>query len=290
MTYRLFLGDPAYSSWSMRAWLLFDRAGLNPAIDWVDFSLGSAGAQLGAVPPARLVPCMVTPEGTAVWESLAIAEELACRHPEAGLWPAESAVRAVARSLAAEMHAGFAALRGECPMNLRQAFTGVTPSEAVRADLDRLVEIWDHARSVCAGEGPWLCGDWSIADAFFAPVAARIAGYGLEMPGPARAYVAAHLAEPGFRRWRAMGMARGATLARYAQPHATTGWPGPVPLPAKACDAGTPVNAQCPFSGGAVTHLAQIDGRIIGFCNAFCRDKVVADPNAWPEVARLLDG
>ncbi|MFV0359755.1 glutathione S-transferase [Tropicimonas sp.] len=290
MTCHLVLGDPAYSSWSMRAWLLFDHAGLKPRITWLDFTLGSAESQLSAVPPARLVPCVIGDEGTVIWESLAIAEELAACHPAAGFWPGNVAARATARSLAAEMHAGFPALRNDCPMNLRTAYAGVDVSGPVAADLTRLAEIWRHARRVAGGEGPWLCGHWSIADAFFAPVAARIAGYGLDIPPDARAYVDAHLAHAGFRRWRAMGLVRGTTLERYARPHAVAPWPGPAPRPARAVDAGRPENTRCPFSGGPARWLAELDGRVIGFGNAFCRDKVVADPDAWPEIVQLLNG
>lgn len=101
--------------------------------------------------------------------------------------------------------------------------------------------------------------------------------------GPqAAAYVAAHLADPHFRRWRAMGFARGTTLARYARDVATTDWPGPRPHPAHVVDHGPAENDACPYSGDPVTHFLEVDGRIFGFCNAFCRDKTLHDPDAWP--------
>lgn len=290
MTYDLILGDYAYSSWSLRGWLLLDRFGLPYRTRLLDFNAeASVAEQLADLAPARTVPTLVTPEGAIVSDSLAIAEELANRHPEAGLWPADPRARATARTLAAEMHSGFAALRAACPMNLRTAYKGVTPSEAVRADLERIETLWNHARAACRSSGPWLCGDYSAVDAFFAPVAARIAGYGLPVSESAAAYAAAHLADPAFRRWRAMGLVRGATLAWYAKPHATTVWPGPVGGPARALDAGTPENAACPYSGKPVTHLMQYEGRTFGFCNAFCRDKTVADPEAWPAFTALMD-
>jgi glutathione S-transferase len=287
MTYDLILGDYAYSSWSLRGWLMFERFGLPRNTTMVDFKKGGVPEQMPGWTPAKTVPAMRTSEGAILGESLAIAEELASRHPEAGLWPKGAKPRAVARNLAAEMHAGFTALRGECPMNLRLAYTGVEPPEAVQADLRRLELIWDHARETCQPEGPWLCGDYSAADAFYAPVAARIAGYGLSVSPSAQAYVAAHLADPAFRRWRAMGLVHGETLNRYAKPHDLTDWPGPAPLPAKAVEAGTPENATCPYSGRPSTHLMQLGARIFGFCNAFCRDKTVADPEAWPEFMAL---
>ena len=286
MTYDLILGDYAYSSWSLRGWLLFERFGLARRTSMVNFKQGGVPEQMPDWAPARTVPAVRTPEGAILTDSIAIAEELAQRHPEAGLWPADPLARATARSLAAEMHAGFAALRGDCPMNLRLAYTGVEPSVAVEADLRRLEVIWDHARAVCAPEGPWLCGEYSVADAFYAPVAARIAGYGLSVSDSAQAYVAAHLADPAFRRWRAMGLVHGEVLNRYKKPFATTGWPGPAPLPARAVEA-TPENATCPYSGKPSTHMLELEGRVFGFCNGFCRDKTVADPAAWPAFMAL---
>lgn len=285
MTHTLLIGDYAYSSWSLRAWLLFDRFGIPVRSTMIDFDAGDVAGQIAQHAPARTVPTLLLPEGVAVSDSLAIAEELATRHPEAGIWPTDPAARATARTLAAEMHAGFAALRGACPMNLRAAYLGFQPDAAVLGDLRRIEEIWAHAFDRFGG--PWLCGDYSAADAFFAPVAARIAGYGLPVGDRAAGYVAAHLADPAFRRWRAMGLVRGATLARYARDHARTDWPGPTALPARAVQDGTPENAACPYSGKAPTHLLELDGRIFGFCNAFCRDKTMADPEAWPDFQRI---
>ncbi len=282
MAYELFIGDRAYSSWSLRGWLLFDRFGIAVTTRLVDFDKGPVADQLSELAPARTVPTLRTADGALISESLAIAEELASRHPDAGIWPAEQRARATARTLAAEMHAGFSALRAECPMDLRRCYVGHHPTDAVAADIARIETIWDHARRTCGGDGPWLCGDYSAADVFYAPVAARIAGYGLPVSDAARAYVGAHLAEPGFRRWRAMALVQGADLARYAQPYATTAWPGPEPLQAAAVEAGPSENAACPYSGRPVTHFLSAGGRTFGFCNAFCRDKTAADPAAWP--------
>lgn len=294
MDYTLYLGDYSYSSWSLRGWLLFRRFGIptdiQTDIHLVDFDIAPVADQMAAWPPSRTVPTLVTSDGAVIWDSLAMAEELATRHPDAGLWPTDPAARACARSLAAEMHSGFGALRGACPMNLRLAYADVTPSDAVQADLTRIEALWDFARSRfgTADAGPWLCGAYSVADVAFAPVAMRIAGYGLPVSDATRAYVQAHLDDPALRRWRAMGLVRGSGLARYAQPHAQVPWPGPAPLPARAVTDGTPENDACPYSGDPVTHLLTIDNRIFGFCNAFCRDKTVADPAAWPDFMALL--
>ncbi|MDU8909649.1 glutathione S-transferase [Aestuariicoccus sp. MJ-SS9] len=287
MTATLFIGDYIYSSWSLRGWLFFERFGLAVRTKRVPFDQGSVADHMTALAPARTVPAMVTEDGAVVWDSLAIAEELASRFPEAGLWPQDPRLRALARSLAAEMHSGIADLRNDCPMNLRTAYTGVRPSTAVRADVARIAALWDHA--LTQSGGPWLCGGYSVADAVYAPVAARIAGYGLPVDEPAQAYVARHLADPAFRCWRAMGLAGGATLQRYQRDHSPAPWPGPEPLTAAPVESGTPENDACPYSGKPVTHLARIEGRVFGFCNAFCRDKTVADAAAWPAFMALFD-
>lgn len=287
MTDKLYIGDPAYSSWSLRGWLLFEKFGLEHDTIWVDFHEGSVADQLAEIAPARTVPALQTDDGAVVGESLAIAEELASRYPSAGIWPDTPKERAIARTLAAEMHAGFGALRTACPMNLRLAYEGFDVSDEVMEDLGRIELIWNHAREGCEGEAPWLCGAYSAADAFYAPVAARIATYGLPVSETATDYVAAHIADPAFRRWRAMGFARGQTLARYAMDLKERPWPGPTPLEARAVESGPSVNDKCPYSGGSVTYFMEAGGRIWGFCNAFCRDKTVPDPLAWDEFATI---
>ena len=288
MTYDLAIGDRAYSSWSLRGWLLFDAFNLPVRTHFARLDTDDLPRLLEHFFPARTVPVMRTPEGTVVAESLAIAEELASRHPEAGLWPKDPRARAVARVLAAEMHAGFAALRSHCPMNLRLSYTGCAPPDAVLADLARLETIWSWARRETGAAGPWLCGEYCAADAFFAPVAGRIAGYNLQVGAGAAAYAAAHLAHPSFRRWRAMDLADAAPQDLYPRDFPRRPWPGPAPLAARAVDTGPSVNTACPYSGKPVTHFLETGGRIYGFCNAFCRDKTVADPEAWPKFMALL--
>jgi glutathione S-transferase len=219
----LLIGDYAYSSWSLRGWLMFRKFGLPVDTVMVDFDSGPVADQMQPHFPARTVPTWITPEGVAVSDSLAIAEELATRHPEAGHWPRDPALRALARMLACEMHCGFGPLRQACPMNLRTAYRDVLVDAAVKADLGRIAALWIHA--IDRSGGPWLCGDYCIADAFFAPVAARIAGYSLPVPDRAAAYVAAHLDDPAFREWRSLGLAHGATLARYAKDWPQIDWP-----------------------------------------------------------------
>lgn len=285
MTYTLIIGDRAYSSWSLRGWLLFERFGLTCDLKHVSFAEEGIGwAALEPYAPAKTVPTMVTPEGAVVSESLAIAEELATRHPEAGHWPSAPKARATARTLAAEMNTSFSALRTDCPMNLRCAYSGFAPSEAVQSDIARIETIWTHALE--AFGGPWLCGDYSAADVFFAPVAARMATYGLPIAPIAQHYVDQHLQDPAFRRWRAMSLVKGADLPWYARDFAARPWPGPAPLEAAVAD-GPSVNAACPYSGDPVTHFLSLGGRTYGFCNAFCREKTIADPEAWPKFMEI---
>lgn len=292
MAYHLAIGDRSYSSWSLRGWLMFVKFGLAPKVRRIRLFTPDFTAALADFPGTRLVPAVrfeAAGREVALWDTIAIAETLAERHPDRGFWPEEAAARVLARSMAAEMHSGFAALRGACPMNLRRAYDGFAPTEAVLADLARIEALWAMARGV-AGDGPWLFGAYSLADAFFAPVAMRIAGYGLPVGAAAEAYVAAHLGDADFRRWRAMGFAEGEGQARYDLDLPRRPWPGPVPLPARAVTGARAENATCPFSGDPVVadSLAEVGGRVIGFCNPFCRDKVVADPEAWPAAMALL--
>jgi glutathione S-transferase len=227
MTYTLAIGQRAYSSWSLRGWLLFAKTGLPVTLHAVRLYDPDFLDQLAQFAPARSVPALRLAGGGVVMDSLAIAEELASRHPDAGLWPADPAERAVARSISAEMHAGFVALRSNCPQNLRVSYSGYTPPAEVLADLARLERLWSWARSVRSAPGPWLFGRWSAADAFYAPVAGRIATYGLPVGPEAQDYVAATLADPAFRAWRTAGMTDAPELEPYRRPYATRPWPGP---------------------------------------------------------------
>jgi len=287
MAYDLVIGDRAYSSWSLRGWLLFDAFGLPVKLHTARLYTDELPTLLKQFHPGKTAPTMRTPDGVVVPETIAIAEELASRNPEAGIWPADPKARAVARVLAAEMHAGFTALRSHCPMNLRVSYEDCAPPQAVLDDLARLEVIWDWARDQ-TGSTVWLAGDYSAADAFFAPVATRIATYNLPVSDRAMDYVQAHLAHPSFRRWRAMGLVDGADQEFYRRPYPRRPWPGPVPMAARAVEGTEAENAACPYSGKPVTHVLEMQGRRFGFCNAFCRDKTVADPEAWPAFMALI--
>ena len=287
MTYDLVIGDRAYSSWSLRGWLLFDACNLPVKTHRAQLYTDDLATILKDYFPAKTAPTMRTPDGSVVPETIAIAEELATRHPDAGLWPTDPHARATARVLAAEMHAGFTALRSHCPMNLRVSYTDCQPPAEVLKDLRRLETLWSWARATTRSTTPWLCGLYSAADAFFAPVATRIATYNLPVSADAMLYVNAHLAHPSFRRWRAMGMVDGPDQDFYRRDYPRRDWPGPVRLPARATEGTGAENTACPYSGDPVTHTLELHGRRFGFCNAFCRDKTVADPEAWPKFIAL---
>ena len=189
--FTLILGNKAYSSWSLRGWLLLKRSGA--AFDEVVVPLFQTGykAEIRAHSPSGRVPALVAGELT-VWDSLAIAEYLHERYPDAGLWPEDPGSRAVARAVTAEMHAGFGALRERLPMDLKRVPETLSMSdstdEGLRADIDRIAEIWTDCRARVSGGGPFLFGAFGAADAFYAPVATRFRTYGVALEGAAAAY------------------------------------------------------------------------------------------------------
>lgn len=232
MTYDLLIADRSYSSWSLRGWLCLAAFDLPVRVHETRMYQPGFRADLAAFAPEftgkatpRTVPMLRLPEGGLLTDSLAIAETLAERHPDSGLWPADPNHRAHARSLVAEMHSGFGALREACPMNIRVAYQDVPVSDTVQADLARLEALWAACPGAANAEGPWLFGAYSLVDAFFAPVAMRIAGYGLSVGEHSRAVVAAHLAHPPLRAWRAEGLKQ-AEQDTYLRDYATTVWPG----------------------------------------------------------------
>ncbi|MFV2035424.1 MAG: glutathione S-transferase, partial [Halocynthiibacter sp.] len=287
MTYTLAIGDRTYSSWSLRGWLLFEKFDLPVNIVSARMYSEAFRAMLAQFDMADLVPALRIGKNGAdfcMWDTLAIAEMLAERHPVAGFWPKNPAARGFARSITAEMHAGFAALRNECTMNLRHAYPDFTARQDVRRDVARIDALWSEARRRHGATGPWLFGTYSVADAFFAPVATRFATYHLDIGPVASEYVNTVLADPAFRRWRAMGLAENHVQPGYDLDLPPYVWPGPTPLAAQAVHGETAINQTCPYSGKPVSRdaLARINGHIIGFCNTFCRDTTVADPEAWP--------
>jgi glutathione S-transferase len=206
MALQLVIGNKNYSSWSMRPWVLMSQLGI-PFEELklrFDFSDNSPFRQAVArFSPAGFVPVLVD-DGFTVWDTLAIAEYLHDRFPAAGIWPQDPRQRARARSVAAEMHSGFGALRSHCPMNIEAALPEVgarvwAEQDGVRRNVTRLEALW--ADALAASGGPFLFGPFSAADAFFAPVCMRLKSYALPISAAAQAYLARVSAAPGVARW-----------------------------------------------------------------------------------------
>ncbi len=215
--YTLVIGNKNYSSWSLRAWLLLTEGGV--PFDEVPLALSTPefAERIGRYSPTGRVPVLIDDavDGAggplAIWDTLAIAEYVAESHPERGLWPAARADRARARSLCAEMHAGFGSLRGAMPMNISAALPGLGWNVAVQRDVDRLVAMWRECLSMRGG--PLLFGRFTIADAFFAPVLSRFRTYAVALPDDIARYRDDVLALAGMRAWTAAAMAEDAFVA-----------------------------------------------------------------------------
>jgi glutathione S-transferase len=209
----LVIGNKNYSSWSMRPWVLLKQFGI-PFTERklrLDLSPGSAFyAELARVTPAGKVPVLVEEDGFAVWDTLAIAEYIADRHPERQVWPRDARERARARSLCAEMHAGFRHLRSLCPMNIEALLQQLgaelfAREECLRSDLARVGALIGDA--VCASGGPFLFGHFGAVDAYYAPVAMRIRTYGLPVSDTVASYVKCLAEAAGVREWIADALA-----------------------------------------------------------------------------------
>ncbi len=199
---KLVIGNKNYSSWSLRAWLLLKESGLEFDEQRIALNLPSTAAALAAASPASRVPVLVL-DGQAVWDTLAIAETVSERWPEKNLWPVDAGSRAHARSIRAEMHAGFAAIRELMPMNCRALGRKVPISDELAADIDRIFAIWSECQRQYGDLGAWLFGQFSIADAMYAPVVLRFKTYGIEWPDSASAYPTRLLESAAMKAWLA---------------------------------------------------------------------------------------
>ena len=204
---QLYIGNKNYSSWSMRPWVAMRQLGIAFEEVMVRFDSFAPNSQfkqtMRALSPTGNVPLLVH-DGLAVWDTLAIAEYLAETFPHAGVWPRAVADRARARSLCAEMHSGFTALRSHCPMNIEAHLPEVgakvwAEQASVRADMARIVEMW--STQLQTHGGPMLFGAFSMADAFFAPVCMRLHTYDLPLPPAIRAYMDRVRALPAVQEW-----------------------------------------------------------------------------------------
>ena len=196
----LVIGNKAYSSWSLRPWLALRHIGVPFAEVLVHLRQPDSRARILQHSPSGKVPLLKHGDRV-VWDSLAICEYLAETYPDAGLWPDDAYARAVARSVSAEMHAGFVSLRTTMSMDLKRRRPGEGRSDETLADIARVAEIWRDARARFGDGGPYLFGRFSIADCMYAPVVTRFDTYGVELDPVCRAYADAVLALPPLREW-----------------------------------------------------------------------------------------
>ena len=210
--YTLVIGNKAYSSWSLRPWLAMKYAGL--AFDEIRIPLFENGhaAKIRQYSASGKVPVLVD-GATVIWESLAICEYLAERHPEKKLWPADAAARAHGRAISAEMHAGFLALRGNMGMNVRRSYPRVGRTAEVAADIARIEAIWNDCLTRYGG--PFLFGAFSIADAMYAPVATRFRTYAVKLSDATQRYADTLLALPAMREWYAAAQTETEVLSQF---------------------------------------------------------------------------
>jgi glutathione S-transferase len=215
MALTLVIGNKNYSSWSMRPWMALKAAEI--AFDEVIIPLytGDADKQrILDVTRSGKVPALVDGNIT-VWDSLAIIEYAAERFPEAFLWPQDVAVRAHARSVAAEMHSGFMALRNECGMNIHRPIRAKPLSDDAKTNIARIQQIWTECRAQYGAQGPYLFGAFSGADAMFAPVVHRFRTYAIDVTPPVRAYMDMMLANTSFQEWTRDALAETLIIEKF---------------------------------------------------------------------------
>jgi glutathione S-transferase len=207
----LLIGSKNYSSWSLRAWLFLRKAGFKFREQLVYLDESDYQAQIAALSPSRRVPLLID-GGVKIWDSLAICEYVA-ELTGFGL-PKDRAARAQARSVAAEMHSGFQALRNECPMNVRAGNRRVPLTPQLEADIARVDEIWSGCRQSYGAGGGWLFGEFSIADAMFSPVVFRFQSYGVRLSAASQTYLDHALGDPAVREWQDAASKEGHPLCR----------------------------------------------------------------------------
>lgn len=212
MQTRLVIGDKNLSSWSLRPWLLMRQFGVEFKEIPLPLDTPEFAARIGEYSPTGQVPVLWDGD-LQIWDSLAICEYVNERWLDGAGWPADPDVRAQARSAAAEMHSGFVALRRQLPMKTCRLPGGASWDSAAQHDIDRIQGLWAWLRTHCGRDGPFLCGEFGIVDAMFAPVAVRFAGYGVPTIAPVSEYMEALESLPALRQWRADAAAETATHA-----------------------------------------------------------------------------
>ena len=213
---KLVIGNKNYSSWSMRPWVLMTQAGIAFEEIQVWLAEPDTAANIARHSPTGSVPVLIDQESAReikVWDSLAIAEYLAEKFPAKKLWPVDVVLRARARSASAEMHSGFTALRTHMPMNIRNRYPGKGMNDEVAADIARLQVLWSECLDLSGG--PFLFGDFCIADAMFTPVVFRLQTYAVNMTGKAATYLQNMLTAPALVKLAQLAAAEGHATERY---------------------------------------------------------------------------
>ena len=215
MALKLVIGNKNYSSWSMRPWVALRATDIAFEEVFIPLYTGAADKQrILDFTRSGKVPALVDGDVT-VWDSLAIIEYLAERFPEKHLWPQDRADRAHARSISAEMHSGFMALRNECPMNLHRPVKPIALSDDAKANIARVQQIWSDCRARHGKSGPFLFGAFSGADAMFAPVVYRFHTYAIEVTPDVADYMKTMLAHPAVQEWTRDGLAETLLIDRF---------------------------------------------------------------------------
>jgi glutathione S-transferase len=212
-TMHLIIANKLYSSWSMRPWLVMTAFDIAFEETVIPLRRAQTSEKIRA-----FLPVLVDGDVT-VWESLAVIEYLAEKFPGKAIWPQSFKARARARSISAEMLSGFQPLRKACPMNLSKRFAAKTWDADVMASVDRVTELWRRTRAAFAGDGAFLFGDFTAADAMYAPVASRLATYGFERDDDTEAYMQAVFAHPAFVKWTAQALVEPWTITEYEEGH-----------------------------------------------------------------------
>ncbi|WP_420346229.1 glutathione S-transferase family protein [Pelagibius sp.] len=212
--YRLILGNKSYSSWSLRGWLIAKLAGIPFEEEVIYLRKSDTRAKILAHSPAGQVPALIE-DGQVIWDSLAIGEHLAERYPDRGLWPNDPQARSLARSVVAEMHSGFRALRMALPMDLRRRYTDHPLSPEVAREIARIEEIWHDCRARYGAEGGFLFGAPTIADAFYAPVVTRFRSFEVTLKAESEAYCAVIMDWSLMRQWLAEAAEESETIVFF---------------------------------------------------------------------------
>jgi glutathione S-transferase len=210
----LVIANKLYSSWSLRPWLLMKAKGIEFDEKVIPLAEPDTRQRILEHSPSGKVPVLIDGD-TVVWETLAIIEHLAERYPERGIWPRDLKARSHARAISSEMHSGFTALRSGCGMNLGKKFADRDRGEAIAADVARITAIFSQARARFGQGGPFLFGEFSAADAMFAPVVTRFETYSIEVDQDTRAYMDAILGLPAFQEWLRGALEEPWVIAKY---------------------------------------------------------------------------